>query len=507
MPSLWNNDSAYHETEDVAPSFSPGYMIILAMLSLTFLLGLPGNAIVIWVTGLKMKRTVNTIWFLNLAVADFLCLVCLPFAIGTVALHGHWLYGHILCKLLPSVIIFNMYASVFILVAINLDRCLLVIKPVWSRNHRTVGMASGLCFGIWFLAFFACIPVFIYIEQFTTYEGKIVCDFNYGSDSEPYFDYDSFEHFTTTTEESPLDHLTISIEQMPNVEDIINLSPLDIITNSTAVPKEKPGAASGFNSLIEFAFTNDVASPNARAKVPASGPLTSTLQDIPSHSSLDKVTQIQNSNDKISSATTHRPRTRKSFVGFDSSRTPGGTSAVDFTPQPTCHPDYDSEWEDTHYGLYEDMATPVLLTVTTFMGLIFGFVIPLTIIVVCYAFILQRVQGAHFSKSSAKTLRVVFITVSAFFVCWAPWNIIRVLLLYYKSPTLILLDALSWCLAYTNSCINPVVYVFSVQDFKDKLRTSLRAVFESAFSEDITTSTAPTRRRNSTDENLKITAV
>ncbi|XP_078507592.1 C3a anaphylatoxin chemotactic receptor-like [Lissotriton helveticus] len=507
MSSLWNNDSDYHETEDVAPSFTPGSMITMAMLSLTFLLGLPGNAIVIWVTGLKMKRTVNTTWFLNLAVADFLCCLSLPFSIAQVALHGHWHYGNILCKFLPSVIIFNMFASVFILVAISLDRCLLVIKPVWSQNHRTVGMASGLCLGIWFLAFLMCVPVFIYREKFTTYEGKIVCGYNYGSDFNPYFDYDYLEEFTTTTEVSPLDHLTISTEQMPTAEDIRNLTPLDIITHTTAAPKEKPGATSGFNSLIETALTNNVESPVAHAKVPISRPLAITFQDILNQSSLDKVTQIQQSGDKISSATTHRPKTRKSFVSFDSSRTPGGMSAVDFTLQPTVHPDYDSEWEDVNYGLYEDMATPVPLTVITFTRLIFGFAIPLTIIIVCYAFILQRVKGAHFSKSGAKMLRVVFIIVSAFFVCWAPYHIIGVFLLYYNSPTLVFLDSLSQCLAYTNSCINPVLYVFSGQDFKEKLRKSVRAVFESAFSEEITRSTAPTRSRNSTDGNLKITSV
>ncbi|KAJ1122359.1 hypothetical protein NDU88_000850 [Pleurodeles waltl] len=505
MSPLWYNDSDFHETEDVAPSFSPGSMITMAILGITFLLGLPGNAIVIWVTGLKMKRTVNTIWFLNLAVADFLCCLSLPFSIAQVALHGHWHYGSMLCKFLPSVIIFNMFASVFILVAISLDRCLLVIKPVWSQNHRTVGMASGLCLGIWSLAFLMCVPVFIYREQFTTYEGKIVCGYNYGSDSEAYFEYDYLDHFPTATDESPLGNLARSKEQIPTAEDIRDLSKLEIITHTPMAPKEKAGA--GFNSSMEFAFTNYVTTHNPQAKVSTSRPLASTFQDILNQNSLDKVTQIQKSSDKISSAMTHQPRTPKSVVSFDSSRTPGGISTANLTPLPSGHPAYYSEWEDTHYGLYEDQAAPVPLTVTTFTRLVFGFLIPLTIIVVCYALILQRVKGAHFSKSSAKMLRVVFIIVSAFFVCWAPYHIIGVFLLYYSSPTVVLLDSLSQCLAYTNSCINPVLYVFSGQDFKEKLRKSVRAVFESAFSEDMTRSTAPTRSRNSTDGTMKITAV
>ncbi|GLD71984.1 chemokine-like receptor 1 [Lates japonicus] len=49
--------------------------------SLAFILGVLGNGVVIWVTGFKMNKTVNTVWFLNLAVADFLFTAFLPFTV------------------------------------------------------------------------------------------------------------------------------------------------------------------------------------------------------------------------------------------------------------------------------------------------------------------------------------------------------------------------------------------------------------------------------------------
>ena len=94
----------------------------MAIFIIVFIIGIPGNGLVIWVAGLKMKKSVNIVWFLNLAVADFMCCLSLPFSIVHLALHEHWPYGWFLCKVIPSVIIFTMFASVFLLVAISIDR-------------------------------------------------------------------------------------------------------------------------------------------------------------------------------------------------------------------------------------------------------------------------------------------------------------------------------------------------------------------------------------------------
>uniref|UniRef100_A0A670JC98 Complement C3a receptor 1 n=1 Tax=Podarcis muralis TaxID=64176 RepID=A0A670JC98_PODMU len=163
MPPFMANESFY-ESED---SFTLQHMDSvsigsLLLFSITFLLGLPGNGLVIWVVALKMKRTVNTVWFLHLAVADFVCCLSLPFSIVHLALHQQWPFGWFFCKIIPSAIIFNMFASVFLLTTISIDRCLVVMKPVWCQNHRTVRFASVVCGVTWFLAFIMCFPAFFY---------------------------------------------------------------------------------------------------------------------------------------------------------------------------------------------------------------------------------------------------------------------------------------------------------------------------------------------------------
>ncbi|CAL8356212.1 unnamed protein product [Arctogadus glacialis] len=127
----------------------------LIILCLVFLFGTVGNGLVIYVTGFRMKRTVNSIWFLNLALADFLFTSFLIFLIISLAKDYHWPFGWFMCKLSSVIAIGNMFASVFFLTAISVDRCLCTWVVVWSQNHRTVRKAQLICAGIW-LASLAC---------------------------------------------------------------------------------------------------------------------------------------------------------------------------------------------------------------------------------------------------------------------------------------------------------------------------------------------------------------
>ncbi|XP_014383299.1 C3a anaphylatoxin chemotactic receptor-like, partial [Alligator sinensis] len=116
------------------------------------ILGVLGNGAVIWVTGVEMKRTVNTVWFLNLAVADLLCCLALPFLAMPLIRDHHWALGSFPCKLLPSLTILNMFASVFVLTAISADRCALVTLPIWCQNHRSARLAWAVCGAAWLLS-------------------------------------------------------------------------------------------------------------------------------------------------------------------------------------------------------------------------------------------------------------------------------------------------------------------------------------------------------------------
>ncbi|XP_018542666.1 chemerin-like receptor 1 [Lates calcarifer] len=184
--------SDYNNFNELTKSFHTMSAIIY---SLAFVLGVLGNGVVIWVTGFKMKKTVNTVWFLNLAVADFLFTAFLPFTVTYVALDFHWPFGNIMCKLNTTVTYLNMFASVYILVVISVDRCVSVVWPVWAQNCRNVRRASCASLGVWVLALIFSAPYFIFRDTEHYHDEKItICFDNFALSDDNETPVEHFRH-------------------------------------------------------------------------------------------------------------------------------------------------------------------------------------------------------------------------------------------------------------------------------------------------------------------------
>ncbi|XP_066463163.1 chemerin-like receptor 1 isoform X2 [Eleutherodactylus coqui] len=153
--------------------------------SIAFLLGTTGNGLVIWITGFRMKRTVNTVWFLNLAIADFIFTFFLPLSITYTALGFDWPFGTLLCKLNSTVAFLNLFASVFLLTIISADRCVSVVRPVWAQNHRTIRLANIIALSIWLIAFCLCSPYLAFRDTIRDNEANVThCYNNYAFSSD-----------------------------------------------------------------------------------------------------------------------------------------------------------------------------------------------------------------------------------------------------------------------------------------------------------------------------------
>ncbi|KAM7416654.1 hypothetical protein PAMA_018622 [Pampus argenteus] len=150
---------------------------LLVVTIVIFLLGFFGNALVIWISGFKMKKTVTTTWYLSLAISDFVFCAFLPFGMTNMVME-EWIFGRFMCKFTSSIMFLNMFSSIFLLVVISVDRCVSVVFPVWAQNHRTVKKALVIVVISWVLAVGMSIPSVIF-RDVQSHLGTVRCFNNY----------------------------------------------------------------------------------------------------------------------------------------------------------------------------------------------------------------------------------------------------------------------------------------------------------------------------------------
>lgn len=143
-------------------------------------LGILENALIIWVVGFRLqRRTVASVWVLNLAMSDFLATLTLPLFTYYLSSNHSWELGQPLCKIQASIFFLNMFVSAFLLASISLDRCLLVAKPVWCQNHRSVIGAWKVCILGWIWAVINTFPYFLFRSVTEKRDKRKLCYHNF----------------------------------------------------------------------------------------------------------------------------------------------------------------------------------------------------------------------------------------------------------------------------------------------------------------------------------------
>ncbi|XP_071969491.1 C5a anaphylatoxin chemotactic receptor 1-like [Engystomops pustulosus] len=116
--------------------------------------------------------------------------------------------------------------------------------------------------------------------------------------------------------------------------------------------------------------------------------------------------------------------------------------------------------------------------------LVVMFVIPFLIIFTSYVTIFLKLRKSKRPQRSQRPYRIITAVILCFFICWAP---------YYIWP---LINEYSWSflqysitnsvvisLAFLNSCINPIIYVFMGHDFRHNFLRSIPFRLEKALGE------------------------
>ncbi|XP_075696980.1 chemerin-like receptor 1 [Rhinoderma darwinii] len=150
-------------------------LCIMVIYSAFCLLGTIGNGLVIWFGIFRMKETVNVVWFLSLAIADFSFAFILPLPISQILL-GYWPFEKYMCKLTYLLLSLNMCVSILQLTVISVDRCICVVFPVWCHNHRRSRLALIIVLIIWIISFALVLPSVMFIDMSKIYN-RSICTF------------------------------------------------------------------------------------------------------------------------------------------------------------------------------------------------------------------------------------------------------------------------------------------------------------------------------------------
>uniref|UniRef100_A0A3B5M2K6 G-protein coupled receptors family 1 profile domain-containing protein n=1 Tax=Xiphophorus couchianus TaxID=32473 RepID=A0A3B5M2K6_9TELE len=125
--------------------------------SVTMVLGLVGNiGLICIITHRREKVNVTSIFICNLSFSDILvCMFCLPFTV-IYTLMDHWVFGSLMCRLVPFIQCVSVTVSVLSLVFIALERHQLIINP--SGWKPSIPQAYMAVIFIWILASFTSTP-------------------------------------------------------------------------------------------------------------------------------------------------------------------------------------------------------------------------------------------------------------------------------------------------------------------------------------------------------------
>ncbi|XP_059192548.1 proteinase-activated receptor 1 [Centropristis striata] len=130
--------------------------------TLVFIISVPLNlvAVVMFLHHVRPRKPA-VIYMLNLACADLLFGLLLPFKIAYHYHGNNWIYGSFMCRVVTAAFYCNMYCSVLLMTCISIDRFLAVVYPMNSLTWRSPQTATAVCAAMWLLALGGVSPLLI----------------------------------------------------------------------------------------------------------------------------------------------------------------------------------------------------------------------------------------------------------------------------------------------------------------------------------------------------------
>lgn len=142
-----------------------GFGITMAILYLVVcVVGLAGNSLVI-ITILKLDKmsSSTTVYIFNLALADGMFMVGLPF-IASQNFQNQWVFGDTACKVVMVLDGINQFTSVYCLTVMSIDRYMALGEPLHFAPWRTPRRAKIVSAVLWLFSLLTILPMALHFS-------------------------------------------------------------------------------------------------------------------------------------------------------------------------------------------------------------------------------------------------------------------------------------------------------------------------------------------------------
>ncbi|XP_053557359.1 proteinase-activated receptor 3 [Bombina bombina] len=134
--------------------------LIPVIYTVVVLIGLPANAIILWMLFYRVRSVCTAIFYTSLAISDLLFCLMLPFKIVYHLNGNHWIFGEAMCRATTSFFYGNMYCSILLLTCISISRYIAIVHPFVYRSLPKRNLAILMCALVWVTVLMYMIPFF-----------------------------------------------------------------------------------------------------------------------------------------------------------------------------------------------------------------------------------------------------------------------------------------------------------------------------------------------------------
>ncbi|XP_037374701.1 C-C chemokine receptor type 6 [Talpa occidentalis] len=161
-------------------------LFLPAAYALMCVCGLVGNMLVVLTFAFyKRSKSMTDVYLLNMAVADVLFVLTLPFWAVNHAM-GRWVFNDAMCKLTKGVYAVNFNCGMLLLACISLDRFVAIVQAARSFRVRSRMLAyrRAICVAVWAVSVLTSSWTVVFYEKYKEHTGE-VCEQHFPRVPEP----------------------------------------------------------------------------------------------------------------------------------------------------------------------------------------------------------------------------------------------------------------------------------------------------------------------------------